>query len=358
MNKAHKKKINISNKGIPKEPKEKNQIVETNNETEQNTEKEVRYEPKNDKKILNQVKYQEPKKVEKKKRFAFLQDLRVLNAGAGVLHLTQGLVMLFLSKEVLRPIVWNLPNPPVIRLPIDQNAPRPEIVLSTETWFSINLGYSIATFLLLSAFFHFFIILPQVYPKYLANLKKEINYYRWYEYALSSSLMVLVIAMLCNINNAGILIPIVAINACMNLFGASMEVHNSTLKGYQTEEEQKIGNKTVNQGYKTDWSNFIYGCFAGAIPWVVMGVYFFTSLDRLGKVENLPTRFKEALDTVRFIFPALFVFFNLFAINMFLQYKKLGPWKNYIFGEKGYILLSLLAKSFLAWFIWGGTLRG
>jgi hypothetical protein len=42
---------------------------------------------------------------------------------------------------------------------------------------------------------------------------------------------------------------------------------------------------------------------------------------------------------------------------MFLQYKQVGKWKEYIWGEKMYILLSLIAKSFLAWFIWGGTLR-
>ena len=88
-----------------------------------------------------------------------------------------------------------------------------------------------------------------------------------------------------------------------------------------------------------------------------MGTYFFVSLDRLGNIDTLPDNVKNALKTVKFIFPALFIFFNCFAINMVLQYKKLGPWKNYLTGEKVYIILSLTAKSFLAWFIWGGTLR-
>jgi len=42
---------------------------------------------------------------------------------------------------------------------------------------------------------------------------------------------------------------------------------------------------------------------------------------------------------------------------MFLQYKKIGPWKNYLYGEKAYIVLSLVAKSLLAWQVFGGTLR-
>jgi hypothetical protein len=41
---------------------------------------------------------------------------------------------------------------------------------------------------------------------------------------------------------------------------------------------------------------------------------------------------------------------------MFLQYKKVGPWKDYIFGERVYIILSLAAKTVLAWIIFAGTL--
>ena len=33
---------------------------------------------------------------------------------------------------------------------------------------------------------------------------------------------------------------------------------------------------------------------------------------------------------------------------MVLQYKKIGPWKDYLFGERFYIILSLSAKTVLA----------
>jgi hypothetical protein len=56
------------------------------------------------------------------------------------------------------------------------------------------------------------------------------------------------------------------------------------------------------------------------------------------------------------IIASLFIFFNVFAINMFLQYKKVGPWRDYLFGEFVYILLSLTAKSALAWQVFAGTL--
>lgn len=48
---------------------------------------------------------------------------------------------------------------------------------------------------------------------------------------------------------------------------------------------------------------------------------------------------------------------NLFPVNMVLQYKKVGRWKDYLYGERGYIMLSLVAKSLLAWLVFAGTLQ-
>ena len=49
-------------------------------------------------------------------------------------------------------------------------------------------------------------------------------------------------------------------------------------------------------------------------------------------------------------------FFNSFAVNQWLQYRQVGPWRSYAFGEKAYLVLSLVAKSALAWQIFGGSL--
>jgi len=93
---------------------------------------------------------------------------------------------------------------------------------------------------------------------------------------------------------------------------------------------------------KTNWTAFIYGCIAGIIPWIVIMMYF------LGAVQSgdaKPPAFVYA------IIPTLFIFFNIFAINMILQYKKVGRWKDYLYGDRVYIVLSLLAKTTLAWLI-------
>ncbi len=57
------------------------------------------------------------------------------------------------------------------------------------------------------------------------------------------------------------------------------------------------------------------------------------------------------------IYFSIAVFFNLFAVNMALQYRKLGKWKDYLYGERMYVILSLVAKSALAWQIFFGTLQ-
>ena len=57
------------------------------------------------------------------------------------------------------------------------------------------------------------------------------------------------------------------------------------------------------------------------------------------------------------IFASIFVFFNVFAVNMLLQYRKVGRWRDYLYGERVYMLLSLFANSALAWQVFAGTLR-
>ncbi len=51
------------------------------------------------------------------------------------------------------------------------------------------------------------------------------------------------------------------------------------------------------------------------------------------------------------ILATYFVSFNLFPVNMYLQYRRVGRWANYEFGEKTYVWLSITAKSVLAWLV-------
>jgi len=50
------------------------------------------------------------------------------------------------------------------------------------------------------------------------------------------------------------------------------------------------------------------------------------------------------------------VLFNSFAVVQWKQYQAKGKWANYLYGERAYIVLSLVAKSALAWQIFSGAL--
>ena len=247
-----------------------------------------------------------------------LPGLRRFNLIMGFLHLIQGIFMWVVSNDTTYPIFTNFLNFDTTTLSLK---PNPQLL------YDLRFGPAVALFLLISAVAHFYLSTIG-YQRYGDNLKKGMNPIRFYEYALSSSLMIVLIGMLSGLWDLGAIILIFGINGTMNLFGIMMEYHNQYTK-------------------KTDWSAFIYGCVAGIIPWIVIFLYFIGSVS---SGDAKPPGFVYA------IIPTLFVFFNIFAINMVLQYKKVGKWKDYLFGERVYIILSLTAKTVLAWLIFAGTL--
>jgi hypothetical protein len=245
--------------------------------------------------------------------------LRRFNLVMAFLHLAQGIFMIAISNATTFPVYTNFLRFDPAKMTL---VPNPQLV------YQLRFGPAVAVFLLLSALAHL-ALSTFGYKWYVAKLKSGMNPARFYEYALSSSLMIVLIGMLVGVSDLGALILMFGINAMMNLFGIMMELHNQTTR-------------------KTDWTAYIYGCLAGIVPWIVIFMYFYGSL---GSSDAKPPAFVYA------IVPTIFVFFSIFAVNMILQYKKIGPWKDYLFGERMYIVLSLLAKTALAWQIWVGTLR-
>jgi hypothetical protein len=247
-----------------------------------------------------------------------MAGLKRFNLIMGLLHLVQGIFMIVVSNDTTYPIFTNFLNFNTETMSL---TPEPKLL------YELRFGPAVATFLLISAVAHFYLS-TLGYNRYTQNLKRGMNPIRFYEYALSSSLMIVLIGMLSGLWDLGAIILIFGLNGMMNLFGILMELQNQTTK-------------------KTDWTAYIYGCIAGIIPWIVIFIFFVGSVN---SGDAKPPAFVYA------ILPTLFVFFNIFAINMVLQYKKVGPWKDYLFGERVYIILSLTSKSILAWLIFAGTL--
>ena len=247
-------------------------------------------------------------------------QLRRFNRAMAVLHFVQGLLILALSTDFKLPVTTSF---------LEFNEATERLVPVDNTIWEVPLGPLVASFLFVSALAHLIVTLPGVYEWYVANLGRGINYVRWYEYALSSSIMIVIIGMLVGVYDLSALILLFAVNTAMIFFGLAMEAQNKNSE-------------------EVNWTPFILGCIVGIVPWVIVTLYLFAPSTR--SAGDVPT-------FVYAIYVSLFVFFNVFAINMFLQYKRLGRWRDYLYGERAYILLSLTAKSALAWQVFAGTLR-
>jgi hypothetical protein len=244
--------------------------------------------------------------------------LKRFNAAAGVLHLIQGIIMLALGFLLNWPVNVYTFYLKTGALPWQ---PNPQLLFSFN-----NLGVILASFPLISAIAHFAIAYLKN-TSYTENLKRGMNPYRWYEYAFSSSIMIALIATFVGIWDFWSLAMIFVLNAMMIMFGYEMELVNQ-----KTE--------------KTNWSAFNLGCISGGLPWVVLFAYFIAAVN--SSSVGPPT-------FVYFILFTYFVLFMVFAVNMLLQYKGVGRWKDYLYGERTYIILSFVAKTLLAWLVFAGV---
>lgn len=245
------------------------------------------------------------------------------NASLAPIHALQGLIILALSFA-RDPIVTS----PVVTSYLTFDTATETLVPAQSPLFELPIGPAVAVFLFMSAIAHALVAWP-LRGWYERRLSTGIQPMRWIEYALSSSVMIVVIATLSGIQEIGTLVAIFGINAAMNLFGWSME--------------------SANQGRaRTQWNHYVFGVIAGIVPWIVIGTALWSAATEPG-AASIP-------GFVIAIFVSLFLAFNVFAITMILQYGKIGRWRDYLVGEKTYMFMSLFAKTLLAWQVFFGTL--
>ena len=247
---------------------------------------------------------------------ARLGRLRRWNIVVGLILAVQAVAVALLTNDFSLPVTATYMTGP------------PGTPSELHTLFDLPLGWGVVAFLAISAGALLAIASPGVFEWYRRNLLRGRNYGRWIEYFFSASVMMVLIAMITGVSDIAALLAIFAVNACMILFGLLMEK-------YETPGTPS-------------WLSFLFGTFAGIVPWIVVVIYVWSpGLDGAG-----PPAF------VYGIIASLFVFFNVFAVNMWLQYRRVGRWRSYLVGEQTYIVLSLTAKSLLAWQVFSAVLAG
>lgn len=239
--------------------------------------------------------------------------MRAWNLAAAVVVGVEGLLMLLLSNDLALPVTagWLTDDPVAVR-----GAVRAHRVLS------VRIGPAVAVFLLLAAADHLLVAGP-LRRAYDRGIDAGRNVFRWAEYSVSASIMMVLIALFVGIRDLAGVVAVFAVNTAMILFGLLMERH------------QRPG--------QADWSAFWFGSLMGAVPWVLVVIY----------AAGAPT----VPGFVYAIVVTQFLLFSAFALNMALQYARVGRWRDYAFGEAGYIVLSITAKSLLAWLIFANVLR-
>jgi len=247
-----------------------------------------------------------------------LGRLRRYNLAAGVAHAVQAVLILLLANAFSLPVTASY----------SLGAPGTS-TYETVVLFDTRIAWGVALFFVLSAVAHFWIASPPGFARYGRDLAQQQNISRWVEYSISSSIMIVLIAQISSVTNVLTLFALFAVNATMILFGWLQEKYQSPGDG--------------------GWLPYIFGCIAGAVPRLCL---VFLVIAPGSSNATSPPAFVYA------IIISLFLFFNVFAVNQWLQYKQVGRWRDYLVGERAYITLSLVAKSLLAWQVFFGTLAG
>lgn len=243
-----------------------------------------------------------------------LANLKRWNLALGGLHAVQAVAVLVLTTSFAISVTSTFPTGPP-----GTAAPAP------QTLFDVAVGPAIAVFLALAAIDHL-LTGSVLRGRYESDLRRGINRFRWLEYSVSATIMIVLIGFYNGITDITAVIAIIGANVAMILFGWLQEVMNPPGREHTT------------------MLPFWFGTVAGAAPWVAIIVNT-TGADQVpGFVYG--------------IFVSLFIFFCSFALNQWLQFREVGPWRSYAYGEKVYLVLSLGAKSVLAWQIFGGSLAG
>lgn len=243
-----------------------------------------------------------------------LAGLRRYNIIAGAFHLIQGAAIVALTNDLAFPIVARyMEGPPV-----------PGVKFTEVEQFQLPYGMTVAVFSFMSALAHFWVSGPG-YQRYANDLANKRNIARWVEYAFSSTLMIVLISMVNSVWELVALLALAGCNISMILFGWLQERYVEPGKG--------------------DLLPFWFGCIAGVIPWIAM---FYLLI--------APGSSAEPPGFVYGVVISLFLFFNSFALIQWLQYKQIGRFADYLVGERAYITLSFIAKTALAWQLFGGVL--
>ena len=200
---------------------------------------------------------------------------------------------------------------------------RPVFGPDSKVAFDINVGWLTGVFLGLSAIDHLLVCtcFKSVYER---GLSKNFNVFRWIEYALSASLMRVLVGILSGITDLHMQFLQFGLTAVTMLFGLVFELENKKNR--------------LSEHNKVRWYLFWLGFVPHVFSWTVVLAFFFYALS-----TGYPPGFVYAIIFIIFILDLSF------AVILGLQWLAKGCFRPYVNGEIAFIILSFTSKNLFAW---------
>jgi hypothetical protein len=246
---------------------------------------------------------------------------RKWNGWLAAILLLQGIAILLFSKGHSYPVTTTYLTQDSLA---SAATGHPVYAAAMRHLFDANMAWIVALMLFVAAVAHF-LAATWCRNRYEAGLEQRVNHFRWIEYALTGAIMMAGLGMLVGVTDISSLLMLFVLTGVAMLTGLVMDYR------------KRVAN----------WLVYGLGCIVGVTPWVALAVYVWGAFMYAG---HLPGFVYGVLGTV-------FGLGILATINLYLQYKKKGRWADYLYGERIFMIGSLVAKTAIAWIIFAGVLR-
>ncbi len=229
---------------------------------------------------------------------------RLAHVGLGAIHLAQAILVVAVASDISIDITHSVGAG------------------GSESLVAVSIGAAIAAYFLAAALQHL-LCATALNGLYEADLRRGRNRIRWAEYAVSAPILMVLIALYTGVTDVTALIVVGAATIVMVCCGWMQEALNPPARR------------------ATTMVPFWAGVAAALVPWAIV-------VNQLIGSSRTP-------DASLSVFLSLFILWASFGVNQWLQYHQVGPWADYLYGERTYLVLSLVAKSALAWQIVAGS---
>lgn len=250
-----------------------------------------------------------------------LLSLKNWNIGLAVLYAAQAIALLVVSTGKSYPVTTTFLGKDTLASQVTGHS---VVVSATRHLADIPLVWLVATFLLISA-----VVCAVRYwlnDEYEADLKGRRSSLRFIGYGLSAGVMTATVGLISGVSD---------ISALIMLFALQM------VTGLAWWAADRLVGKAPS------WMLYWSGVAVSIVPWIVFAIYASSNLVYGNGVPGWVTA----------VYDSMFALYVLFAANMWLSRKKLNRWKDFLFGERIFLALGLVAQTALAWQLFAGILH-